>query len=262
MSEPARIVLAGRAPRPDYAVRFDAESFVVEGVALLPDRRVALRDVYGVERSGAWLWVGAGFVPVVLGGDEASAERLARVEAELRARIRALPGGAERLARLDARRAQRLRRPWLTGALVLGLGFASGVAGAFGLRAATDLLLLLAFGLLAEPSFGAVRLAASGGVALLAAFAVAPGGAGLALAPLTLAFGWAALLACARLCRDFALSVRTRSACEGGLLLLPVLAAHAFGAGAPGRALTAAALAAALVASLLLRRWPGGTGPH
>jgi hypothetical protein len=188
-------VLAGRACG---ALRGAfGESFVVEGVALLPDRRVALRDVYGIERSGAWLWVGSGFVPVVLGGDETAAERLVRVEAELRARIRALPGGAGRVALLDARSAQRLRRPWLTGALVLGLGFASGVAGAFGLRAATGLLLLLAFGLLAEPASvrcGSPRVV--GGA--LAACAVAPGGAGLALAPLALAFGWAALLACAR----------------------------------------------------------------
>ena len=62
MMEPMRIVLLERAPRRDYAVSFEAEAFVVEGVALLPDRRVALRDVYGLERAGAWLWVGVGFV--------------------------------------------------------------------------------------------------------------------------------------------------------------------------------------------------------
>jgi len=259
MSEPTRIVLAERAPRPDYAVAFEAEAFVVEGVALLPNRRVALRDVYGLERAGAWLWVGAGFVPVVLGGDAAGAERLAQVEAELRARIRALPGGGGRLARLDARRVHRLRRPWLTAALVLGLGFAAGVAGAFGLRAAASLLLLLAVGLGVEPVLGAARLFAGGGAALLAAFASAAGGVALANAPLAVALGWAAQLVFVRLRREPALGVRTRSALDGGLLLVPVLIAHALGAGVEARALAAAALAAALLAPLLVRRWPEGT---
>jgi hypothetical protein len=262
MMEPMRIVLLERAPRRDYAVSFDAESFVVEGVALLPDRRVALRDVYGIERAGAWLWVGAGFVPAVLGGADARAERLARVEAELRARIAALPGGAGRLARIDARRAAPLARPWLTAALALGLGAAAGVGGAFGLRAAADLLWLLAVGLVAEPTLGALRLAASGGVALLTACAVGGAGAWLALAPGALALGWAALLVSARLRREPVLGVRARSTLDGGLLLALALAAHALGAGAAARALAAAALAAALLAPLLLRRWPGGTGPH
>ena len=260
--EPTRIVLLERSPRRDYAVSFDAESFVVEGVALLPDRRVALRDVYGIERSGPWLWIGVGFVPVVVGGVDAPVERLARLEAELRARIAALPGGVERLARIDARSAAPLAWPWLTAALALGLGAALGAAGALGLRAATGLLLLLAIGLVAEPPLGALRLAASGGVALLAARLFGAADGCLALAPAALALGWAALVVFARLRREARLGVRARSALDGGLLLAVGLAAHALGAGAAAPALAAGAFAAALAAPLLLRRWPGGTEPH
>jgi hypothetical protein len=270
MSEPTRIVLAQRTPRPDYAVGFEADAFVVEGVALLPDRRVALRDVYGLERAGAWLWVGAGFVPVVLGGDAAGSERLAQVEAELRARIGALPSGGDRLARLDARRVHQLRRPWLTAALVLGLGLAAGATGAFGVRAAACLLLLLAVGLSVEPVLGAVRLFAAGGAALLAAFALGDVPSAVAFTnvplavsftnvPLIVSFGWAAPLVFVRLRREPVLGVRTRSALDGGLLLVPLLIAHALGAGVEVRALAAATLAAALLARLLLRRWPEGT---
>ena len=260
--EPTRIVLLERSTRRDYAVSFDAESFVVEGVALLPDRRIALRDVYGIERSGAWLWIGVGFVPLVLGGADALAERLARLEAELRARIAALPGGGGRLARIDARRAAPLARPWLAAALALGLGAAFAAAGALGLRAATDLLLLLAIGIAAEPPLGALRLAASGGVALGAAHLVGAADGWLALAPGAIALGWAALLLVARLRREPLLGVRARSALDGGLLLAVGLAAHTLGAGPAARAPVAGAFAAALLAPLLLRRWPGGTEPH
>jgi hypothetical protein len=254
--EPTRIVLLERAPRPDYAVRFEADAFVVEGVALLPERRVGLRDVFGIERAGAWLWVGSGLVPVVLGGDDAPTERLARVEAELRARIRALPGGAGRLARVDARRPLRLRAPWLSAAAVLGLGAAFAAAGGLGLRATADVLLLAAVGVAAEPALGPLRLLACGGVALVAAGIAAQGAAGLALAPLALALGWAALAAVARLRRGALLSVRARSALDAGLLLAPLVAAHALALGAGARAFAAAALAGALTAPPLLRRWP------
>jgi hypothetical protein len=261
--EPTRIVLRERAPRPDLAVRFEPDALVLEGVALLPDRRIALRDVSGIERAGAWLWVGAGLVPALLGGGEAPAERLARVEAELRARIRALPGGGGRLARIDARIPRRLRAPWLTAAAALGLGAAAASAGAFGPRAAAELLLLAAAGLAAEPVLGALRLLAAGAVALGAASLAVQGVAGsAALAPLALALGWAALAAVARLRRADVLSVRARSALDAGLLLAPLLAAHALSTGGPAaRAFAASALAGALAAPLLLRRWPDGARP-
>jgi hypothetical protein len=264
MMEPTRIVLLERAPRPDYAVRFDADAFVVEGVALLPDRRVALRDVFGIERAGVWLWIGAGVVPVVLGGDDAPPERLARVEAELRARIRALPGGAGWLARIDARRPLQLRPPWLAAALVLGLGAGACASGAFGLRAGADLLLLASVGLVAEPVLGPLRLLACGSAAWAAACLAVGVRSGLAwadalaLAPLALALGWAALAAVARLGRGAALSVRAKSALDASLLLGPLVAAHALALGTGTRAFAAAALAGALGAPLLLRRWPDG----
>jgi hypothetical protein len=262
MSGAVRIVLLDRSPRRDYAVSFDAEAFVVEGVSLLPDRRVALRDVYGIERSGAWLWVGAGFVPVVLGGGDAPAERLARLEAELRARIGALPGGGGRLARIDARRGPAPGRPWLSGALALGLGAAAALSGALGLRFATDLLLLLAAGVIAEPVLGAVRLAASGAAALALTRLLAAGVPALALVPLSLALGWLALIALARLRREPWLGVRARSALEGGMLIAPLALVQALADGVAPGAQLAAALAAALLAPLLLRRWPEGMPPH
>jgi hypothetical protein len=264
--EPTRIVLRERAPRPDYAVRFDADAFVVEGVALLPDRRVALRDLFGIERAGSWLWIGAGVVPLVLGGDDVPAERLARVEAELRARIGALPGGAARLARIDARRPLRLRPPWLAAAAVLALGAAAWTFALLDVRAAANLLLLAAVGVGAEPVLGPLRLLACGAaawagacLALGVAGSVGPADA-LALAPLALALGWAALAVAARLGRAAALSVRARSALDASLLLGPLVAAHALALGAG--ALAAAALAGALGAPLLLRSWPDGAHPR
>jgi hypothetical protein len=258
--EPTRVVLLERAPRRDYAVRFEMDAFVVEGVALLPDRRVALRDVFGIERAGAWLWVGTGVVPAVIGGEDAPAERLARVEAELRARIRALPGGAGRLARVDARQPRRLRVPWLTAAAVLALGAALAAAGGLGLRAAADVLLLAAIGLAAEPVLGPWRLLACGAVALAGACVAAPDAAGIAQIPLALALGWAALAAAARIRRGARLGVRARSVLDAALLLGPLVAAHALSLDM--RAFAAAALAGALSAALLLRRWPDAAPPH
>jgi hypothetical protein len=259
-----RIVLAERAPRPDYAVALGADGFVVEGVPLLPARRVAARGVYGLERSGARLWVGAGFVPLVLGGKDVPAERLARVEAELRAQVGALPDGRWRLARFDARHTVRLHRPWLTAAAVLALvlTFALEPHPVGPLSFATDLLLLLTFGLLAEPWLGALRVLATGAVALLAAGAVAPAEQWLALAPLALALGWAGLLAVVRLRREPELSVRFRSALDAGALLALVLGVRALAVGESLAALTLAALAGVLFAPLVLRGWPGGARPR
>jgi hypothetical protein len=264
MMEPTRIVLRGRAPRAEHAVRFEPDAFVVEGVALLRDRRVPLREVFGLERAGPWLWVGAGLVPVLIGGGNAPAERLARVEAELRARIRALPGGGGRLVRIDARHPLPLRAPWLTAAAALGLGAASAFTGAFALRTGVDLLLLAAVGVATEPVLGALRLLACAAVALAAAGLAAQGAAGgLTLAPLAVALGWAALGAVARLRRSAVLGVRARTTLDAVLLLGPLAAAHALASGgAAARALAAAALAGALVAPLLLRRWPEGAQPH
>jgi len=255
-----RIVLLERTPRPDYAVVFEADAFVVEGVPLLPDRRVAASRVYGLERAGAWLWVGVGLVPLVLGGADVPAERLARVEAELRARVGALPDGRWRLARFAARHGVRLRRPWLAGgaALVLALTGSLGPSPVPALRLATDLLLLLSVGLLAEPWLGARRVLASGVVALLAAGAVAPVEGWPALAPLALALGWAGLLAVVRLRREPELGVRFRNALDMGALLAFALALRGWAVGG-GAALALAALAGALVAPVVLRDWPEGT---
>ena len=258
-----RIVLAERAPRPDYAVVFEPDAFAVEGVPWLGRRRIATRSVFGIERSGAWLWVGAGIVPVVLGGDDVPAERLARVEAELRAELGALPDGAWRLARLDARCAARLHRPWLTLALGLafGVAFALEPQGGSPLRMATNVLLLVGVGLLAEPWLGALRVLASGGAAWLAASA-ASSSLWFGWAPLALALGWLGLLGAVRMLRESALSVRFRSALDGSALLSVAVAAHALSVGAPPLGLACAVLAGALVALLVLRRWPEGTGPR
>ncbi len=258
-----RIVLLERAPRPDYAVVFEPGAFVVEGVPWLGRRRIPTRNVFGLERSGAWLWIGAGVVPVVLGGEDVPAERLARVEAELRARLGALPGGAGRLARLDARRAVKLHRPWLTLALALAFGVGLVLAPQAGsaLRSATNVLLLVSLGLLAEPWLGGWRVLASGGAAWLAASA-ATASPWLALAPLALALGWVGLLAAVRMLREPELSVRFRSALDGSALLSLAVAAHALSVGAPPLGLACAVLAGALVALLVLRHWPEGTGPR
>ncbi len=257
-----RIVLAARGARPDYAIALDAESFVVEGVPLLPNRRIALRAVYGLERAGAWLWIGAGVVPVVLGGIDVTAERLTQAEAALRARIGALPGGPGRVARLDARPALRPVRPWLTlalmGALVLAFAVAPGAAA--GLRFTVHLLLLFSIGLVAEPWLGRLRVFASGGAALLVASVLPPSAAWLELAPLALALGLAGSLVFVRLRREHALSVRVRSALDGSVLLVLVLVAY--GLVTVGGVALLAALAGCLVAPLVLRHWPEGSSPR
>lgn len=263
MSEPnERIVLAERGARGAYAVVLDDEAFVVEGAAVRKHRRVPYLRVYGLERAGAWLWVGAGLVPVALGGEDVRSEQLARVEAALRARVGALSDGARRLARFDTRRTVRLRFPWLTAAL--GLAFVLVFALAPGthetLRFATNLLLLVALGLLAEPWLGSLRTLASGAAALLAASALPGDAIGLALAPLAPALGWAGLLVFARLRREPVLGVRFRSALDGGALLVVALGAHALSL-ASGAGLLLAGLAGFGIGPLLLRGWQEGSVP-
>ena len=265
MSAPnERIVLTERGTRGSHAIVLDDEGFVVERAAPQKGRRVPYRSVYGLERAGAWLWVGVGLVPVALGGEGAPSEQLARVEAALRTRVAALPDGASRLARFDARRTVRLRFPWLTAAL--GLAFAVAFAFVPGtqetLRFTTNLLLLVAFGLLAEPWLGSLRTLASGVVALLAA-SVLPGvEVGLTLAPLALALGWAGSLVFARLRREPVLGVRFRSALDSGALLVVALAAHAVSLGSGRTGLWCAGLAGFGIAPLLLRGWQEGSAPR
>ena len=258
MSAPSeRIVLAERGGRGVYAVLLDDEAMRVEGGPRLARRRVPYRRVYGLERAGAWLWVGTGLVPVVLGGDAVPCEQLARLEAALRTRVAALPDGTARLARFDARRSTRLRFPWLTAALGLAFALSSGqVAGPPELpRFATNLLLLLSLGLLLEPWLGSLRALASGALALLVASVGASGGIGFALAPLALALGWAGALAFTRLRREAVLGVRFRSALDGGALLGLALVAHALASAPGGAGLLFAGLAGFSVAPLLLRGW-------
>ena len=256
MSAPGeRIVLAERRARGPHAVVLGDEALLVEGGALGQRRRVPYRRVWGLERAGAWLWVGVGPVALALGGGDVRSEQLARVEAALRARIGALPDGARRLARFDLRRTVRLHFPWLTAALALALGLALVQGSQPPLRFATDLLLLVALGLLAEPWLGALRTLASGVAALLAASALPGEPSGLALAPLALALGWAGSLAFARLCRERVLGVRFRSALDTGALLGLALAAHALSVASGGAALLLAGLAGFAIAPLLLRGW-------
>jgi len=220
--------------------------------------------VYGLERAGAWLWVGVGLVPVALGGEDVPSEQLARLEGALRARIGALPDGASRLARFDARRAARPQFPWLTAALCLGFalvfGFASGTQET--LRFTTNLLLLASLGLLAEPWLGATRTFASGALALLTASALPGDGIGLALAPLAPALGWAGSLVFARLHREPVLGVRFRSALDSGALLVVALGAHALSLASGGAGLLLAGLAGFGIGPLLLRGWQEGSAPR
>jgi hypothetical protein len=249
-----RIVLAGRAPRADQAVAFEAESLSVAGVPLLPARRVALRAIWGLERAGAWLWIGAGLLPLAVGGAGVAPERLAQVEAELRARIGALPGGGGRLARIDARRPGRRHAPWLTPALALAFGAAFALTPERGpvLPFATALALCVAVGLVAEPWLGAGRALASAAAGALAA-ALLAGVPAVALAPLAPALGLAGTLAFARVRRERGLGVRMRSALDAaaplGLALLATALASGLGAAALG-----ALAAGAAVAPLLLAR--------
>lgn len=258
-----RIVLAERGAS-THAVVLDDEAIVVEGGALLKRRRIPYLRLYGLERAGAWLWVGVGLLPVVLGGEDVPSEQLARVEVALRARVGALPDGASRLARFDARRTVRLQFPWLTAVLCLAfvLVFALEPGGHETLRFATNLLLLASLGLLAEPWLGALRTLASGAAALLVASALLGDGIGLALAPLAPALGWAGSLVFARLRREPVLGVRCRSALDSGALLLVALAAHALSLASGGAGLLLAGLAGFGIAPLLLRGWREESAPR
>jgi len=252
-----RILLARRTSRRDHTVVFEPGVFRVEGVPCLPRRRIAYRSVYGVERAGVTLWIGAGFVPAGLGGRDVPPAQLAAAEAELRARIAALPDGARRLARLDARRAARVHPPWLTVALaaVLGLAFASASDGKLGL--ATELLFLLSLGFLAEPWLGPLRLLASGAAALIAGGWVEPAAtvAGLAaLAARLLPASWIGLVAFTRLLRERGLSVRERSGFDLAAPLALGFVVEAFASGASLLPLGLAALAGFAIAPLVLRR--------
>jgi hypothetical protein len=229
----ARILLGRRASGREHALVLEPDGFRVEA-GCTRRRPVAYASVYGLERAGARLWVGAGLVPVLLiGGTVPGA--LEQAEAALRARIAALPDGAARLARLDARRTRRARLPWLAPALALALAGAPAPEGAFAPATGAGILFALALGLLAERWLGARPILVCGVAALLAAgLAERPAGAAslaLVAAP-ALASGWLGLLACARLFRERTLAVRERSAFD---LALPlglafVLTALAWGA--------------------------------
>jgi hypothetical protein len=259
---PLRIVLAERGPRGDYAVTIDAETLRIEGGSRPARQRAALRQIYGVERAGAWLWVGSGLVPMVLGGEDVSAEGLARVEGALRERLAALPGGAGRLARIDARRPLRRHGPWLTLALTAALGLAFALAPGSGEapRFVVSLLLLASIGLLIVPWLVRLPLLASGCGAALVACAFATSASWLERAPLGFAPGFAGLLLFLRFRRERVLSVRLRSVLDPGVLLtLPLILQALTVAG--GVALLAT-LAGFLVAPLVLRGWPEGRGPR
>jgi hypothetical protein len=249
----AALVWLARAPRPAHAAVFEAEALVLEGGPGWRSRRVELRDVWGIERAGAALWVGAGFAPAVLGGRDVPGDRLDAVAAQLRARIAALPGGAERLARIDARRDVRVHLSWLTAALALALlldAFARGAAPGV----ATGVLWMAALGVLLERFVGALRLLASGVLGLVAAWAF---GAELrGDAPLVLAAGWLGLLGFARLRREPLLPVRARSAFELAGLLALALALPSLAAGPSLLGLAAALGAGFAAAKLVLRGWP------
>jgi hypothetical protein len=254
-----RIVLdAGGA----CAVRLGSEALRVEGGSFSQRRRVPYRRIWGLERSGAWLWIGVSPLALGLGGRAVLGERLARLEAALRARVAALPDGAQRLARFDLRRSARLQVPWLTGALALGLLLATWLGARPPLRLATDALLVIALGLLAEPWLGALRTLASGAVGL--ATAALAGGAplGLGSAALALALGWAGSLVFVRLRHERVLGVRSRSALDAGAPLAAALLAHALAVAPSVGAPLLAALAGFAVAPLLLRAGPEGGVPQ
>jgi hypothetical protein len=250
-----RILLARRASGCDHAAVFEPDALRVEG-AWPWQRRVAYRRVHGLERAGAWLWVGAGLVPAVLGGCDVPAAQLDLVAAELRARVAALPDGARRRARIDARRAARVRPPWLT--LALGAAFAGALAaGGTGAReAATPLLFVLALGALVESWLGPRAALAGGAAALLAAGLAVPSAAAAgpaAFAARVLPAGWIGLAVFARLACERRLSVRARGALDLALPLALAFAAHAAASRASPLALGLAALAGCAAAPLVLR---------
>jgi hypothetical protein len=252
----ARILLARRASGSDHAVRFEPDGLCIEGGFALR-RRLPYRSVVGLERAGAWLWLGTGVLPVGLGGRDVPAAQLDAVEAELRARIAALPDGARRLARLDARRSVPVRPPWLTLALGAALASALAATGTGRLDVATHALFLLAFGLLAECRLGArPALAAAAAAGLAAGLAEPPSGAAgfAACVAHALPAGWIGLVAFARALREPGLSVRARSALELVAPLALAFAAHGAASGASALALGLAALAGFAVAPLVLRQ--------
>jgi hypothetical protein len=250
-----RILLARRASGSDHAVVFEPDGLRIEGGFALR-RRVSYRSVYGLERAGAWLWLGAGVVPVGLGGRDVPATQLDALALELRARVAALPDGARRLARLDARRAALLRFPWLCTALALACGAALATAAEGRLALATQLLFLLSFGLPAERWLGPKPLLASGAVgALIGALVFPLPAASLAqqVAP-ALSAAWVGLLAFVRLRREVELPVLARSAFEWLAPLALAFAVQGVASGASPLPLGLAALAGFAVAPLVLRQ--------
>jgi hypothetical protein len=250
------MLLARRASGQDHGVVFGPDALRIEGGFALR-RRIPYRSIRGLERAGAWLWLGAGFWPAALGGRDVAPARLDTVEAELRARVAALPGGARRLA---APRAPRLHRPWLAVALAaafVGAGLALGTEPPLAL--ATDGLLLLAVGLVAERWLGHAPLLASGAAGVLAgglvafpALLAAPAG----FAVRALGAAWIGLLVFTRLRRAAALSVLARSAVDATAVVALAFGVHALASGASPLALAAAALAGSAVAPLVLRHTP------
>jgi len=150
--------------------------------------------------------------------------------------------------------------PWLTLALamLLALPFATSSAGA-GPGLATDLLWLVAFGLLAERWLGRWRVLASGAAALAAATLAEPPHSWLELAALAaraLPLGWIGLLVFTRLLWERALCVRFRGALDTGALLAFAFGLRVLTSDPSGWALGLGALAGFGVSALALRRWP------
>jgi hypothetical protein len=250
-----RILLARRTSGSDHAALFEPDGLRIEG-GFAPRRRVPYRSVYGLERAGTWLWLGSGILPVGLGGRDVPAAQLDAVEAELRARIAALPDGTRRLARLDARRTARLHLPWLCPALALVCGAAPASGAESPLALATQLMILLAFGLPAERWLGPMPLLASGLVGVSSAALVSPrlvAGFPLPLAP-ALSAAWIGLLAFVRLRREAGLPVLARSAFEWLAPLALALAVCGVASGAGALTLGLAALAGFAAAPLVLRQ--------
>ena len=245
----ARILLARRASGSDHAVVFAPDGLWIEGGFTLR-RRIPYRSVHGLERAGAWLWLGTGLLAVGLGGRDVPPAQLAALEVELRARIAALPDGARRLARIDARPPSATRVPWLATALAPAAGFAL-YESASPLGLAPDLLFALAFALSVERWLGRLALLAAAVTGLGAASLAGPA------APASFAACGAAascgLLAFARLVREGRLGVLARSALDGTALLALAFGLYELAVDAPGRALAVAALAGFALAPLVLR---------
>jgi len=254
----ARVLLARRASGSDHGVVFGPDALRIEGGFALR-RRIPYRSIHGVERTGAWLWLGAGFWPVALGGRDVAPAKLDAVEAEVRARVAALPDAERRLASLAGRGAPRPHRPWLGVALAAALAGAVAFGAGERLALATDGLLLLAVGLVAERWLGRTALVASGAAGVLAAGLLAS--ASLLAAPASFAAralcaAWIGLVAFARLRRADPLSVLARSAFDATAAVAFAFFVQALAAGASPLALAAAALAGCAAAPLVLPRTP------